>query len=163
MDELGESNADFALEGFRAFLGRADRFPSVDAQLQLREENKHYVVSYLIQAGFDEEWTVNPDLNSFDDERLKSAIAIDLLCPAPDYTNDRRNIRGWKRWLLANWPALIHQVYFSIVRYELARDRQHIEGLHELLTHRVFQPFRAASVIQLLAEFPNAPGAPLVD
>jgi hypothetical protein len=113
-------------------------------------------MSYPIEAGFDEEWSVGTDLNSFGDELLKSALAIDVFCPVPDYTNDERNKRGWKIWLFANRPALVNEVYLAIARSELSRGLQYVEGLQVLLTDEALTPLRGATTIQLLTEFPNA-------
>jgi hypothetical protein len=155
VSEVGEANAEVAIEGFRALL-RRDDFPRLDAQIDLRAENKHYTVSYPIEAGFDEEWGVGTDLNSFGDELLKSVLAIDVFCPVPDYTNDRQNKRGWKIWLFANRPALVNEVYLAIARSELSRGLQYVEGLQVLLTGEALTPFRGATTIRLLTKFPNA-------
>ena len=64
-------------------------------------------------------------------------------------------------WLFANRSELVQEVYAAIVRSELARGVQHVEGLHELLTDKAFEPFKGRAVVQLLREFPNAPMQPL--
>jgi hypothetical protein len=155
VSELGELNAEIAIEGFRALL-RRDDFPRLEAQIDLRAENKHYTVSYPIAAGLDEEWSAGTDLNSLGDELLKSALTIDVFCLVPDYTDDKNKKRGWKIWLFANRPALVNEVYLAIARSELSRGLQYVEGLHVLLTDEAFAPLRGATTIRLLTEFPNA-------
>jgi phage gp46-like protein len=108
-------------------------------------------VSYAIEAGFDEEWDTTNDLTLFDDELLKSALAIDLFCPVR--VNHRR---GWKTWLFANRPQLVHEVYLTIARSELSRNLQYVEGLQVLLTDAALSPFLGITTVQLLTEFPNA-------
>jgi hypothetical protein len=151
--EVGEVNAEIAIEGFRALL-RRDDFPRLDAQIDLRAENQCYTLSYPIEAGFDEEWRVGADLNSFSDELLKSALAIDVLCPV--LTDDKLNKRGWKIWLFANRPALVNEVYLAIARSDLSRGLQYVEGLQVLLADEALTPLRGATTIRLLTEFPNA-------
>ena len=159
--ELGEVNAAVAIEGFRALL-RRDEFPRLDSHIDLKAEGKYHVSSYSIQAGFDEEWAIGTELNSFGDELLKSALAIDVFCPVPDYTNDERNKRGWKLWLFTNRPELVNEVYLAIARSELSRGLQYVEGLQVLLTDKSLSSLRGATTIQLLTEFPNAAIASLV-
>jgi hypothetical protein len=150
VQELGEVNADIAVEGFRGLL-RRDEFPRLEAQIALRAEDQYYTVSYAIEAGLDEEWNAGTDMNSFEDELLKSALAIDLFCSIPE-----NNQRGWKNWLFANRPRLVHEVYLTIARSEFSRGLQYVEGLRVLLTEVALAPFRGASTIQLLTEFRNA-------
>jgi hypothetical protein len=155
VSELGEMNAEIAIEGLRASL-RRDGFPRLDRLFDLRKENMYDFASYPIQAGFDEEWSAGADLDSFDYELLKTALAIDVFCPVPDYTNDKNKKRGWKIWLFANRPGLVNEVYLAIARSELSRGLQYAEGLQVLLTEQTLMPFRRATTIQLLTEFPNA-------
>ena len=121
-------NADIAIESFRALL-RGDRFPRLDAQIDLRAENKYDLASYPIEAGFDEEWNSGTDLNSFSDELLKSALAIDAFCPVPDYANDTGSKRGWKAWFFSNRPELAHETYLAITRSDLSRGLQYADKL----------------------------------
>ena len=153
--ELGEVNADIAIDGFGALL-RGDKFPRLDVQIDLRAENKYDLASYPVEAGFDEEWNAGTDLSSFSDELLKSVLAMDAFCLVPDYANDRGNKRGWKIWLFGNRPELVHEVYLAIARSELSRGQQYVEGLRVLLSDEALVPFGGATTIQLLTEFPNA-------
>lgn len=153
--ELGGENADAAMEGFRALLHRND-LPRFDQHIQLHAEGKHYTVAYPIQAAFDEEWAAVTGLSSFDDDLLKSALAVDLFCLVPYYTNDRNNKRGWKVWLFAHRAELVHDVCLAIARSDLLRGTQFPDGLSVLLSDEAVAAFRKAAILRLLAEFPTA-------
>lgn len=156
--ELGASNAEVAIEGLLALVRREEITPMSEI-LRMHGENKHYTWWYAVIAGLDLYLEQGGQIGDLGDEYLKAALAIDSLCATFVYKGNASSqyIHPWKTLTVEKRPDLALDAYMQLVRYDLGRPAQSAYGLHDLLREDRLQPFRAAAVMALLTEFPNAP------
>lgn len=156
--ELGESGAEVAIDGLIAFARRGE-ITEVGEVLRMHEEGKHFPWWYALLAGLDEHVDAGGDILSFPDAFLQSALMID--CTHTTFVQ-KGNVTSphtpiWRTVLLQSRPDLVGSAYLALARAGLAKRAEHIDGLHALLHEVKLQPYRPASALALLTEFPCAP------
>jgi len=153
-EQLGAENAAIILEGFKAFLKKGD-LPTVEEISQADASNSYPSLWLAFMAGMEEAWLERPTFSGLTDQTLKSLAALDLVLPSRG--GDRDGARRWKPHLLKTRLDLVRDVYLQFVRLGMARGREHVPGLYELLNNDVFVSDRGQITIALLEAFPNAP------
>ncbi|WFU45875.1 hypothetical protein QA640_44510 (plasmid) [Bradyrhizobium sp. CB82] len=154
---IGDANVPAAIEGLKAVLTRHD-LPTLKTVADLAAERRLYNWWRAILASLDERFAAEKALGSFSDDVLSAAIAFELTEPVyviRDGTEGWRTA-AWKQAAIEQRPTLVHDAYMAIARVRLSRGDQHIDGLHELLTEQPFAPYRAATVMEFLRDYPNA-------
>jgi hypothetical protein len=154
---LGEANAQTAIAGFIAALSRTD-FPALADVAATSAEHQRHNLWLVLSAGLMERWSTDPSLAGLTDEFLKAALAFGLANPMFEYVDGSSCVivPGWKRAVMQERPELAHEAYVSIARAKLAKGDQIVEGLRELLIEDALKPFRGATALELLYDFPNA-------
>jgi hypothetical protein len=154
---IGEANVLAAIEGLKAVLTRHD-LPGLQAVVDLTAERKLYNWWRAVLVALDERFAADSGLAAFSDDVLSAAIAFELTQPVHE-THDgveSWRVAAWKKAALEQRPALVHGAYKAIASVRFAKGDQHVDGLHELLTEPAFAPYRAATVLEFLRDFPNA-------
>ena len=156
--ELGDSNAEMAIEGLLALILKEQITPTNEI-LRMRGEGKYFQWWYAIIAGLDLYVEQGGRIDDLKDEFLRAALLIDAMCTTFTYKDNTSSqyIHPWKTLILESRPALAADAYGELARFDLARSAQSVFGLHDLLHQAGLQQFREATVMTLLAEFPNAP------
>jgi hypothetical protein len=156
-DEIGDTNADTAIEGFIAMLQRPD-FPTLEVVAALSAEHRLYDWWHALIAGLDERWKRVPTLEGLSDDLLRAPLAIEQNNPtfARGKSTMERRRHHWKTAVLEHRPELARDAYVALAQAMLRKGEQHVEGLRELLNDEPFAPFRANIALQFLREFPNA-------
>jgi hypothetical protein len=156
--ELGASNAETAIEGLLALI-RKEHITPTNEILRMYGEGKYFQWWYAIIAGLDLYLEQGGRIDDFKDEFLRAALVIDAMCTTFIYKGNTLSqyVHPWKTLILESRSALAADAYSELARFELARSAQSALGLHDLLHQTGLQPFREATVMTLLAEFPNAP------
>lgn len=156
--ELGATNAETAMEGLVALV-RKEQITPIDQILRMRGDSKYHPWWYAIIAGLDLYLEQSGQVNDLNSEFLRAALLIDSLCTTFTYKGNTSSqyIHPWKTLLLETRPALAAGAYSELARFDLARSAQSVFGLHDLLHQAELQPFREATAMTLLTEFPNAP------
>lgn len=156
--ELGLSNAELAMEGLVAFV-RKEQISPINEILRMHGQGKYFQWWYAVIAGLDLYVTQGGRVNDLKDEFLKAALAIDALCKTHTYKGNTmyEDVHTWKAFVLESRPELVADVYMELTRFDLARSAQSASGLHDFLNQAALQPFREATAMRLLTEFPNAP------
>jgi hypothetical protein len=152
---LGEANAQTALAGLVAALSRTD-FPTLAKVAELSAEHRQHNWWLVMSAGLMEQWEANASLAGLSDEFLKAALAHNLTNPVFEGSSSRIIVPGWKSAAMQEWPELAHEAYVAVAGAKLAKGEQMVDGLRELMVDDVFKPFRGATALQLLRDFPNA-------
>ena len=155
---LGEENAQAALAGFRAVLGRQD-LPSLNEVLALCGEHKRYNWWFAIVAGMDEAWSAETSLDAISDNLLSAMLVFNLTDPIATRTGNQTGwlVHPWKEAALQKRPDLVRRAYSAVARMKLNTGEPYIAGLHELLHEPALELFRTQVSIEFLREFPNAP------
>lgn len=156
--ELGKQNVEFALEGLRAVLNRNDLpTPSTIAASYNQNNNKVWWLSIL--AGISEQWHKQYDLTVFSEQSLKAALALNLLF-SPFYQiegNNQREIEPeWQQVLFQQKPELVQAVYLEIIEIFLKTKKEYVQGISDICEHSQLANNRAAIVLRLLTNYPNA-------
>ncbi len=156
--ELGLSNAEMAMEGLVALV-RKEQISPINEILRMHGKGKYFQWWYAIIAGLDLYVEQGGRIDDLKDEFLRAALVIDAMCTTFIYKGNTASqyVHPWKTLLLESRSALAADAYSELARFDLARSAQSVFGLHELLHQTGLQPFRQATVMTLLAEFPNAP------
>jgi hypothetical protein len=156
--ELGDSNAEMAIEGLLALI-RKEHITPTNEILRMRGEDKYFKWWYAIIAGLDLYLEQGGRIDDLKDEFLKAALVIDAVCITFIYKDNTLSqyFHPWKTLILESRPALAAAAYSELARFDLARSAQSALGLHDLLHKSGLQPFRGETAIKLLTEFPNAP------
>jgi len=154
---VGEANVPAAIEGLKAALTRND-LPKLQAVVDLAAERKIYNWWHAVLVAMDESFPADGDAAAFSEDTLAAAIAFELTQPLSETRDGVESLRvaAWKKAALEQRPALVHGAYKAIARVRFTKGDQHIDGLHELLTEPAFAPYRAATVLEFLGDFPNA-------
>jgi hypothetical protein len=155
--ELGETNAQVAISGFIAALAWAD-FPSLQEVAAISAEHRQHTRWLVLCAGLMERWDTTPSLAGLTDEFLKAALAFDLVNPMYEHVDDSSCVMmpGWKEAVMQFRPELANEAYLAVARTKLAKGDQMVEGLRALMVEDAFRPFRVATALELLRDFPNA-------
>jgi hypothetical protein len=154
---LGEANAKTTVAGLLASLSRND-FPNLNEVAVLSAQHQQHNWWLVMSAGLMERWEVNPTLAGLSDEFLKAALAHDLTNPHFERVDgsSRIIVPGWKTATLQERPELAHAAYVVIAKAKLAQNDHMVDGLRELMSDDVFEPFRGDTALEFLREFPNA-------
>ncbi len=154
---IGDSNVPAAIEGFKAVLTRRD-LPGLQTVVGITAERKIYNWWRAVLVAMDECFAADCNLAAFSDDSLAAAMAFELIEPILETRDDVQSWRvaAWKKAALEQRPSLVHGAYKAIARVRFSKGDQHIDGLHELLTEPAFVPFREATVLEFLRDFPNA-------
>lgn len=154
---IGDANAETALAGFRAALARPD-LPTFAEAIQRIGDRHALSWWHALIAGLNEKWPVD-GFSGMSDDLLKFLVAFDLTNPVSEERDGGTHwvTHPWKQFILDQRPELARDAYVAVARARLAKDEQHVDGLHELLTQEAFEPFRRDVALALLREFPNAP------
>jgi hypothetical protein len=155
--ELGEEDADAALQGLVAYV-RAGDVSDVNAVVQKHLQSKHYSWCYAVLAGLDEYCSSGGSLQTLPDLFLESALIIDSLYPTFQSSGNVSNqqIHAWTTTLLQTRPELAFQAYSRIVRASLASGAENVDGLYSLLRAPELETFREVIALELLKEYPRA-------
>jgi len=156
--ELGVANAETAIEGLLALI-RKEKITPMNEILRMLGEGKYFQWWYAIIAGLDLYVEQGGRIDDLKDEFLSAALVINAMCTTFIYRGNTSSqyIHSWKTLILESRPALAADAYSELARFDLARSSQSAFGLHDLLHETGLQPFREASAMKLLTEFPNAP------
>ena len=155
--ELGEKDAEVAIEGLIAFVRRGEVTDASEI-IRMRKENRYFPLWYALLAGLDEYVNADSDILGFPDAFLQSALMIDCMHRT---SVQRKQLIGrytplWKSFLLENRSDLYGSAYLALVRADLAKGAQYAAALHTLLHEVKLQPYRSTAVLALLTEFPSA-------
>jgi hypothetical protein len=92
-------------------------------------------------------------------------LAFDIANPVPFYKDsaDRSLVHSWRTDLIEHRPELVRDAYLAVAHLRLLRNEQIVDGLTELLTEPVFEPYRRDVALDLLRQFPNADPFRLAD
>jgi len=149
---LGEQNAEIALDGLQAVLNRAD-LPTPMEIASLYSQDKLQSWWNAILAGTYECWRKQHNLNSYSEQALKAALALNLL-----YQLEKPN---WQQTLFQHKPELAQAVYLEVIETLLKTKKEHVQGIRDLCQHPQLVNNRAAIVVRLLTNYPNAPSQEL--
>ena len=155
---LGEANAETALAGLCATLSRSDVPTFADVMALAVEERQHYDWWYALVAGMNERWAASKGFDELSEDLLRALLAFDLVNPVSSFQDGtvRWLVHPWRAALVEQRPDLAHDVFLAIARLRFSKHEQFVDGLHELLTETAFEPYRKATVLDLLHDFPNA-------
>jgi predicted NACHT family NTPase len=154
---VGQEHVAAAMEGLRAILKRSD-LPGLNEVVALAAEHRHYEWWYAIIVAMDEQFDSERDLSAFSDDLLSAALVFSLTSPIWEELDEGRGWRGhaWRTAALEKRPELVAHAFSAIASALLTKGAQHVEGLHELMTEEALAPFRAATLLKFLRDFPNA-------
>ena len=158
--ELGDENAQTALEGLVALAFRTD-LPRLADIVETLSADKYYPWWVAIVAGLDEASSQDCDMGHIANSTLQAALVIGTERLIFSEKTDER--RRWKRSFLDQHPELARDAYLALVRSHLSRQRTHIDGLHPLLSDAHLASFRKDVSLLLLREFPNCAVSALED
>jgi hypothetical protein len=157
--QLGKQNVDIALEGLEAVLKRED-LPTPLEISNLYNQNEYRRWWYAILAGLSECWCRQNNLEVYPEQVLKAALALNLLF-SPYYRMNGNNLiriePDWQKALFQQKQELVQAVYLEIIKTLLKTKRNYVQGIRELCQHPQLMHNRAAIVLQLLTDYPNAP------
>lgn len=156
--QLGEQNVGVALEGLQAALNRND-LPTPSEIANLYSQNKYQRWWFSILAGMSECWGKQDDLAVYSEQALKAALVLNLLLPSFYRTegNHSQQIEpDWQQALFQHKSELVQAVYLEAVETLLKTKREYVQGIRELCQHPQLTHSRAAIVLQLLTDYPNA-------
>lgn len=158
---LGEQNAADALEGLRAILNRSD-LPTPLEIANLYGENKYYpdLWWYAVLAGMTENWFYQSDLNSYPENALKAALALNLLFPRFYHFEGNRCSQiepDWQKALFQYKPELVQTVYLEVIETLLKTKRDYVQGIREICQYPRLTINRPAIVLRLLTHYSNTP------
>ena len=150
------------LEGFAVLLERPDLpSPADAAAIAVTGQRGTWWIALL--AGLEEAWEGREETDAFSDAFWRSALAIHLVAPLFEYKEQRRKIFGWRETILETRPELAREAYEAVARVYLGADKEHIDGLHDLLHEPALAAFRDDVVLALLDAFPFPPAYALAD
>lgn len=156
-EQLGEENANFALEGLRAVINRTD-LPSQNEIIKLYINNKYHRLYYAILAGITEDYVIRKDLNFYSKQLLKSALAINLLYPSP-YSREENTISqstpDWQQALFEQQPELVQTVYLEIIETLAKAKKKYINGIRVICEDSHLIRNRDSIVFKLLNDYPD--------
>jgi len=154
---IGEANVPAAMGGLNAAIARSD-VPGFQAIVHAAAKDEIYSWWRALLIAADEQFSIKHDLSVFSDDRLSALIALELIEPISEEGAQGPiwRVAAWKKAALEQRPALVHGAYKAIARVGLGKGAQYVDGLRELLAEPAFAPFRIATVLELLREFPNA-------
>ena len=158
--QLGDENAQIALDGLVAVAFRDD-IPSLGDITRTLREGKYYKLASPLVAGLDEASSQQLDMSGIAKSTLQAALVMGTERLILGGEKDKR--RTWKSTFLEQEPALARDGYLALVRSGLAREKSHVDGVHSLLNDAHLAPFRKDVSLELLREFPNAAFSVLED
>lgn len=161
--QLGEQNAGFALEGLQAVLNRND-LPTPFEIVTLPSQNEYLTWWFSILAGISECWRKQGELTAYSGQALKAALALNLLLPSfyRIEGNSQTQIEpDWQQALFLHKPEFVQTVYMEVVETLLKTKRDYVQGIRDLCQHPQLTHNRAATVLRLLTNYPNAPSQDL--
>jgi len=161
--QLGEQNIEIALEGLQAVLNRSD-LPTPFEIVALPSQNEYLSWWFSILVGMSECWGKQDDLTAYSEQALKAALALNLLLPSFYQTegNHSQQIEPeWQQALFQYKPELVQAVYLEIIEILLKTKQDHVQGIRDLCQHPQLTHNRAAIVLWLLTNYPNAPSQEL--
>lgn len=161
---LGEERTEAALEALAAALSRND-LPSFADVMALTVNHHHYDWWHAAVAGLNERYLSGQGHSKLSDDFLKGMLAFDIANPVPFYKDsaDRSLVHSWRTDLIEHRPELVRDAYLAVAHLRLLRNEQIVDGLTELLTEPVFEPYRRDVALDLLRQFPNADPFRLAD
>lgn len=162
ISELGKENAVIAREGFRSLLSRR-RISSLAEIVDIHKKNAHLPWWYAVIAALNEYVDSADDLSVYSDEFWRSVIAIECLHPVfRTVGNSMQQLEHiWKQKVLGRRPELFRDAYLALARADIANGASHVQGLHELMNLKPLKPYRKATALALLEEFPEVSGQAL--
>jgi predicted NACHT family NTPase len=126
--------------------------PRLENVVALAAEHKLREWWYAIMIAINERFAADNDPSAFSDDLLSVTLALDLILPIPK----EHKCQAWRVAILERRPDLVHDAYVAVARAHLAKDEQHADGLRELMTEAALAPYRAATALEFLRDFPNA-------
>jgi hypothetical protein len=159
---VGEDNARAVLEGFAALVKRPDLpSPADAATIAVTGQRGTWWIALL--AGLEEAWEGREETDMFSDAFWRSALAIQLVAPHFERNEQRRKILRWREAIIEARPDLAREAYEGVSRVYLGSDKEHIDGLHDLLHEPALASFRDDVALALLDAFPFPPAYALAD
>ena len=146
--QLGKQNTNVALEGLQAVLKRND-LPTPLEIVTLPTQNEYLSWWFSMLAGIFECWRKQDDLATYSEPALKAALALNLLSQTqiePD----------WQQALFLHKPELVLAVYLQIIEILLKTKKELVPGIRDICDHPLLANNRAANVLLLLSNYPNA-------
>ncbi len=151
---VGLDRMEQTLAGLRALVA-SGRTSTVEEILQLHAAEKMHRWWYAIIAGLDEYVVADGDLDLLRLDYLCSAVVIDLIHPTWEQMDSTRNVmhHSWVTWFAEHQPEAYCSTLMQLVRFELARNAQHVYGFIELM--RLPKKMLKNCAMELLATFPT--------
>lgn len=152
--ELGEENASTAMAGLLA-VPRGNDIPSLTEAVAVLADGRYYKWWYAIIAGLDEASRQGIDTRDVPVATLQTALVIvtELLL----FSDEADKERTWKNQFFDEQPEHAKDALLALAKSELAKGKEPVSGLHELLKDERLAPLRPRVVIELLRSYPNAP------
>jgi predicted NACHT family NTPase len=146
---LGEERTDTALEALGAALS-SNNLPSFSQVMALTVNHQFYPRWHALVAGLNERCSSGQGLPGLSDDFLKGMLVFNIANPVSPL------VQLWRTDLTERRPELVRDAYLAVAHLRLSRDEQSVDGLSELLTEPVFEPYRRDITLDLLRQFPNA-------
>ena len=155
--EIGVDNADVALRGFAKFLQSGD-YPCPKKVAEMYVNGKYFRWWFALVASMDEQWVEYGHLHGIDEDKLRAALAIDVLHPTYERLEgvEKRAIHGWKEALLEDNADLVRSTYLEVAKSELSGKSSHAYSVVALFEQNNRIPNQYDAALELLTLFPNA-------
>lgn len=159
---LGSERTEAALAGLRALVAQR-KAPSLSEMLELKAKNEYWPWWLGVLAGLDLLSKSQIEETVFEEEYLRSAIAI--ACLRSVYRQKGNATESWDHvWLdaaIRNRPGLVRETYAAIIEADLAQGLRSLEGMSEFRDSVLSDPERGALIVRLLLRFPQMHRDPL--
>ncbi|MCC7248455.1 MAG: hypothetical protein IT473_07520, partial [Lysobacter sp.] len=153
---FGPERTESALSGLRALVAKR-KAPPLSEMLELKAKNEYFPWWLGVLAGLDLLSEQQIEETVFEEEFLRSAIAI--ACLRSVYREKGNTTEPWEHaWLdavIRNRPAVVRETYAAIIEAELARGLRSPEGMSEFKEPALSGPERGALIVGLLSRFPQ--------